>query len=414
MKKIIIIEDSPIIIKILRHLAKKILQLPYVFSDSFAQTKVLLENSGEYFAAVVDLNLPDAPNGEVVQYCLDKKLPVVVLTGSVDEDKRKKLFDLGVVDYVVKEGKYSYQFALKLINQLQLNQNIKVMVVEDSKPARKHIVKLLSRLMFKVYEAEDGQEALTIMKKQTDIKLLLTDYYMPNVDGFELIKQLRNKYEKNDLMIIGLSSATEQNVSAKFIKQGANDFLSKPFIPEEFNCRVLANTESMYMWNQLQGMAYHDHLTHLYNENYFIEHGNKFIEQANSQGSHMSMVYLQLDNLLNISEDYGDENYHHIIKSFAQGLSVRFKMFVCTRLSDSTFGLLLPGINHNQAMTLIETFLEQMQEVVFEIEGHDVMLKFSAGVSNDIEQGFEGQLNIAVSRLNLAIENGRNQIKGEN
>ncbi|BCE02854.1 GGDEF domain-containing response regulator [Marinicellulosiphila megalodicopiae] len=412
MKKILIIEDSPIIIKIIRHLAKQVLQLPYIFAQSFSETKVLLENKDDYFAAIVDLNLPDAPNGEVVQYCLEKHLPVVVLTGSVDEERRKALFDMGVVDYVVKDGKYSYQFALKLINQLQLNQSINVMVVDDSKPARHHMQKLLSRLLFNVFEAEDGQQALDILAKNSDINLMITDYYMPNVDGFELVKQIRNKYEKNDLMIIGLSGAEEKNISAKFIKQGANDFLGKPFIPEEFNCRILANTESMYMWKQLKEMAYHDHLTHLYNENYFIEQGKSLVSHANKQQSHLSMVYLKLDHLLDIEDRFGEENYHHIVKSFAQGLAVRFKKFVCTRISDDTFGLLLAGINHNQAMTLMETFLEQMNEVVFEMEGHEVFVQFSAGVSSDSAQGFEGQLEIAISRMHIAIEEGRNQVRG--
>ena len=78
------------------------------------------------------------------------------------------------------------------------------------------------------------------MLANPDIKILITDYNMPRMDGFELVKTIRGKYEKTDLVIIGLSSDEDGSLSARFIKNGANDFLRKPFNHEEFFCSFVA------------------------------------------------------------------------------------------------------------------------------------------------------------------------------
>ena len=86
MQKLLIVEDSPIILKILRHLSIKLLNFPVVFAASYEQAKtVYQQNKDSIFAALVDLNLPDAPNGEIADFCLANKLPVIVLTGTFDD-----------------------------------------------------------------------------------------------------------------------------------------------------------------------------------------------------------------------------------------------------------------------------------------------------------------------------------------
>lgn len=66
---------------------------------------------------------------------------------------------------------------------------------------------------------------------------------MPQMDGFELIGMLRQQFDKQTLAIIGISTAVNKNLSVKFIKQGANDFINKPFEIEEFYCRIYQNVE---------------------------------------------------------------------------------------------------------------------------------------------------------------------------
>jgi PleD family two-component response regulator len=67
---------------------------------------------------------------------------------------------------------------------------------------------------------------------------VITDFQMPRMDGITLVHEIRGKHKINDMAVIGLSSAGSGPLTAKFLKYGANDFLTKPFEAEEFYWRV--------------------------------------------------------------------------------------------------------------------------------------------------------------------------------
>ena len=75
---------------------------------------------------------------------------------------------------------------------------------------------------------------------------------MPKMDGYALTQKIREKHEKNEIAIIGVSSRSDQGVSARFLKNGANDFIIKPFIAEEFYCRVTQNVENIENYRRLK------------------------------------------------------------------------------------------------------------------------------------------------------------------
>jgi len=88
--KVLIVEDSAVILKILKHLAKQGLELEPLFASSLSDAKALYqEHKDQLFAGIIDLALPDGPNGELVDFLLSENFPVVVLTGSYNEDRRE-------------------------------------------------------------------------------------------------------------------------------------------------------------------------------------------------------------------------------------------------------------------------------------------------------------------------------------
>ena len=122
MRNILVVEDSPLVLKILEHLFRQEPDLQPVFCASCAEAEVLLETSAAlFFAAIVDLNLPDAPDGEIVDLVLRYELPCVVLSGSYKEQRRDELLLKGVVDYVLKESQHSYEYVFRLLHRLVRN-----------------------------------------------------------------------------------------------------------------------------------------------------------------------------------------------------------------------------------------------------------------------------------------------------
>ncbi|MFT4925397.1 MAG: DNA-binding NtrC family response regulator [Phenylobacterium sp.] len=82
-KKLLIIEGDPSVAKIHCHMAKRI-GLQATVTKSYAQTKQLLDSTQDFFCAVVDYNMPDACNGETIDYVVEAGISVVVMTGTTN------------------------------------------------------------------------------------------------------------------------------------------------------------------------------------------------------------------------------------------------------------------------------------------------------------------------------------------
>ena len=140
-------------------------------------------------------------------------------------------------------------YIFTLIERLHKNRDIKVLVVDDSMVTRAQIKGFLKQQMFKVMVAAHGEEALVFLEDNPDIKLVLTDFNMPVIDGIELTKEIRKLQTKNELSIIAMTSSNAEHISAKFLKIGdrviiknKNEkwsenkrFIDKKLLSEEYN-----------------------------------------------------------------------------------------------------------------------------------------------------------------------------------
>ncbi|MDX1452006.1 MAG: response regulator [Oleiphilaceae bacterium] len=412
MKKFLLVEDSPIVVKIIKHICKEQQDLQYDVANSFAQAKQLLEEHGKehYLVAVVDLNLPDAPNGEVVDYTIKAAIPTIVLTGNYDEETREQMLEKRIVDYVVKESRFSYEHVLRLIRRLHKNQSIKILVADDSKMSRNYIAGLLSSHLFQVETADDGDTALNMIQNDPDIKMLITDYNMPRMNGFDLVKNIRKEVDKNDLVIVGLSGEGNSKLSAKFIKNGANDFLSKPFSHEEFHCRILHDIENMEMLQTMKHMAYHDYVTGLPNKRQFYEEGAETLNAARKNKSHTSLAVLSIDNLLGIQNQYGLDASEQTLKALASQLPKAFSRFHYARVSDADIAVLMVGLNLEQAATLAENFREIVEDHIVLLDGFSFNFTISGGVVSSDTLSLTEMIKEADNLLYTAREEGANQI----
>lgn len=412
-KKVVVVEDSPMVLKIVKHVLSMSDTLAPIYADNFKAAAKLVEQQEDVFAAVVDLNLPDAPNGEIVDLMLSKGLPTIVLTGSFNEKRREMLLDKGIVDYVVKEGKLSYVYVSKVLNRLIKNQQIKVLVVDDSSTARKFAKNLLEAHLYQVFEAEDGVAAIKTILAQPDIKLLITDYNMPKMDGFELVKNLRGKYEKSELVVIGVSSEGNGALSAKFIKNGASDFLKKPFNHEEFYCRLTHNVEMLELVEKIRDLAYRDELTNVHNRKYFFERGTQLYQHSVSNNGPLAAVVINLDSFDEISAQHGFEASDQVLIYYAQRLAEAFRRFVFARVGVQEFFVLMPGLDNDRAVAFVDQVRQLILQDACELSSGRIGITFSAGVSNTTLDSLDGMLSSAAACLKRAYEAGGDLVMGD-
>ncbi|MDL2210334.1 response regulator [Desulfovibrio sp. OttesenSCG-928-O18] len=236
---LLIIEDSPIQSKIICQRFESLTPFTLLAAHSMAEAESLLEEHGDgIFAAVVDLNLPDAPDGETVDLCLSRNIPCIVLAASFDETLRKRFLEKKVVDYFLKGSIDDLEPLVAAVERLHKNYSVKALVVDDSGTQRGLVKRMLSVQCITSLEAVDGVAALEMLEKEPDIRLVITDFNMPRMDGIQLVQEIRKKRRISQLAVIGLSSVGSGPLTAQFLKNGANDFLTRPFEAEEFYWRV--------------------------------------------------------------------------------------------------------------------------------------------------------------------------------
>lgn len=120
-----------------------------------------------------------------------------------------------------------------------------ILIAEDAKDQRLLLAALLKKRGFTVYEAEDGQQALDLLTQYPDIRIVLSDWMMPNMDGITLCQILRNQTtrpidDQRYFYFILLTSRAEHKALAEGMSVGADDFIRKPVDPEELSARLNA------------------------------------------------------------------------------------------------------------------------------------------------------------------------------
>ena len=106
----------------------------------------------------------------------------------------------------------------------------KILIVDDSPTIRKLINFILRKKDYLVTEAGDGIDAMEKLIN-TEVDLVIADLNMPNMDGIELVKSLRNNYYHLDTPIIMLTTTKDENLRKDAIEAGVNLFLNKPIQP---------------------------------------------------------------------------------------------------------------------------------------------------------------------------------------
>ncbi len=106
----------------------------------------------------------------------------------------------------------------------------KALVVDDSKAIRTILAKTLKELGFEVCEAANGREALEVIEaEKATVQLVLLDWNMPEMNGLDLLKRLRQAPEFASLVIVMVTTEAELKHIAEALDAGANEYVMKPF-----------------------------------------------------------------------------------------------------------------------------------------------------------------------------------------
>lgn len=410
-RPVLLIEDQRALAQMAEAMLREEWGCEVMVAASMLEAKQLLEAHGSAFiAAVCDLNLPDAPYGEVIDLVNKYSVPAIALTGAFGEELRSMVTKKGVVDYVLKEGVNSYEYVVNLVGRIHKNTGIKVLVTDDSLSARAVLKHMLSVQGLNVLTAKDGYEAIEMIEMHPDIKLVLVDYNMPKMNGFSFVLEARKRMGKDQLAIIGVSGEDGGNISAQFLKNGANDFIAKPYSYEELICRVTQNLEMLEMVESIQNIANRDYLTGMYNRRYFFDEGYGIYEHANNSDSNLFIAMIDVDHFKQVNDTYGHDCGDLVLKHLAAQLSAYFRDDLIARLGGEEFALLIADEDIKVTHERLEAFRLHIERETIHCGTTNIAVTVSIGGSHHLLESLDMMLKTADENLYHAKQSGRNRI----
>ncbi len=413
MRKVLIVDDSKMILTLFRNELQYFKKAEIFYAQSYKEAmRIVREHAEDIHAAVLDYNLPDAPNGEVIALTNSHNIPSVVLTGTLDKRVRDVILKKNVVDFILKDDPSSIQLAISAINKILKRYDTTILVVDDSKLSRELIKMSLETVHIKILEATNGEEALEMVYDETnDISLVITDYQMPVMDGIDLTFALRKKYTKAQLGIIAISAAEDEETVSKFLKFGANDFINKPPVPNEVITTVSSNLEVLDMFEQIKDMANKDFLTGAYNRRYFFDAGNAIFLKARRKEQPLAVIMLDIDNFKNINDTYGHDVGDIAIKEIKRVLDENLRASdLFARFGGEEFCILLEDITRANTEKLFEKIRTKFEENVIDINGTRLSYTVSFGGAYGMASSLEEMVKLSDKALYESKENGRNKV----
>lgn len=411
---VLLIEDSRSISAVLQERLEFSIGAQITTCFTADECREVLGNGKDHFdVAVVDLNLPGASDGQLLDLVVGFGIPAIVFTATFDATVRETIQERGCADYIVKDSDSALDMVQAAVERLIGNQFFKLLVVEDGVSARHSLVTVLRRQRFQVLEATTGFEALDLLKRHKDIALVLTDHFMPDMDGYELTRRIRSTFKSEDLCVVGISSSSDRLLSARFLKAGARDFIYRPYVVEELQCRIDSHIRALTQIRQLRMAAFQDYLTGLFNRRYFYDNGPAMIEKNMTLGRPCCLAVLDIDFFKQINDAHGHnvgddvlKNIGKRLKTLAQGVGA-----MVGRLGGEEFGILLPDMDVQKARAFCDTLrLDVAKDQL--IQGSEIIsITVSVGlVEVSGVQSFHHSINEADQCLYLAKRAGRNCI----
>jgi diguanylate cyclase (GGDEF)-like protein len=301
-----------------------------------------------------------------------------------------------------------------------MSSSAKILVVDDTRIN----IEILNELLgdkYNVLSALDGEFALEIAHDDTP-DLILLDIMMPEMNGYEVCRRLKEDKATRDIPVIFITAITDEEAIERAYDMGGVDYVIKPFRPKELLARVKRELElHRYIMelkeskDKLKLLASTDPMTNLYNRRYFSGTSKHILELAKRNSTDLSIIMFDLDNFKNINDIYGHAIGDSVIVAFANILKThqRTSDIIC-RFGGEEFVVLLPETNLKGALVVAEKIRVELESTEILLDSdRSIQLTVSAGVT-DINVSKEADIEASIRRsdeaLYIAKNSGRNRV----
>ena len=295
--------------------------------------------------------------------------------------------------------------------------NAKILVVDDSPDNIELMEEILREEGYRCVSSTMMPEQVCPLHRQHCYDLILLDLQMPGLNGFQVMKGLKEIEQGGYLPVLALTAQPSFKIAA--LEAGARDFISKPFDLLEVNQRIHNMLEVRLLYKELaqysaaqQALALHDPLTGLPNRRLLEDRISTTVQHASRNHHKAAVLYLDLDGFKGVNDTYGHAYGDEILKTVAQRLLANSrKEDTVARLGGDEFMVVLGEVSSlSDAQGPAAKLVEALSEPYF-IKDLTLRLSTSIGISiyPDDAETVDALISIADYALYEAKRAGKNR-----
>jgi two-component system cell cycle response regulator len=299
---------------------------------------------------------------------------------------------------------------------------MRILIADDESMSRKLLQKTLERAGYEVTVVENGRLAADQLCLASGPRLALLDWVMPELDGPGVCREVRKRKEQSYIYMILLTSKESKEDVVAGLESGADDYLTKPFDPEELKARLRTGRRILDLEDRLvqareamRFQATHDGLTGLWNRSMIMDLLGRELARSRREHVSTSILMCDLDHFKNVNDTFGHPSGDDVLKETAKRLlaSVRSYDFV-GRYGGEEFLVVLNNCNPAFALARAEEIRKSISQRPVQTTSGLVPLTMSLGLLISQEwgcQSLEELLREADGALYAAKAAGRNCVK---
>ena len=268
----------------------------------------------------------------------------------------------------------------------------RILAVDDSRVMRRAMSKILSK-DYDVVEAENGEDAWTILLNDNSIQVIFTDLNMPFLDGYGLLERIRSSDDPHlneTPVIIITGKEDDEGAKQEAFDKGANDFITKPFDSIQLQARAKAHitfkqpsTKLTETSDKLERQATVDETTGLGGQRYFCKVGEETLSYANRHGGQFIIIRMDIDEFNNLFIKHGKNIMDSVLHSIGKKFSSLIRQEdTIARIGVSKFALILKETALKEAEVLADRIRSEIKNMSFKLpdNGGIINLTVSAGL----------------------------------
>ena len=290
-----------------------------------------------------------------------------------------------------------------------------LLLVDDEEVNLYALKIILDARGYRCLSATNGKDAIRLATSELPDAILL-DIQMPGMDGYEVCRTLKQDVRTQPIPIVFLTARyREHEEVAKGLDLGANDYVTKPFNPEELLARVAVMVRVRVAEAQVRHMSQTDELTGLFNRRYLHQRLEEELHRSSRSSSTLSCIMLDIDHFKNINDTHGHAAGDHVLATVSEIMKRHLrKSDLAVRYGGEEFLLILFENDKNGALRVAERVRADVEAKVFEFEGQRLRATISSGVAifPDMEVATAEELIArADAALYAAKSSGRNLVR---